>query len=224
MHFIEVLCVEKPMRRTIFRIRLPLALFITTILVLCGASYAIFYITFTTHIRGDYFRLENKHIETVFPRNWLAIPSHETNSNGTIHSLWLAAPYVYARMIIKIYDQNAAKAYLKQNNLTDAFSIIIFETEMVRNTIMQKNENASLVFIKNGTLSIFGLAANFTEFVIKRGLLSEDGEYYDWDWTIISLIDNKIIQIIFHGKEADYHQAYHSFQYILNSTKISEEE
>jgi len=200
--------------------RLPLAVFIIIIPVLWGVGFAIFYSAFTTHAHGDYFRLETNHLDLDFPRNWYAVPWEEKNSSGDRYGVLLAPTDIRASMFMVIYDENAARLYLEQNNVTDAFSATIFELKRLHNWALQKNENATLSFIENETISLFGHTGNCSTLIMEGGFVDDQGKFYNWTWTFMSFIDGKIFQIAYHGVEGDYDLAYRNFQFILNSTKI----
>lgn len=209
------------MRRTLFRMRLPLAIFIILILVSCAASSAILYSAFTAHVHGDYFRLETERLDVVFPRNWYAVPWEEKNSSGQRWGMLLAPGDLRASMFITIFDENAARTYLEQNDLSDgdAFSAAISEARRLHNWTLQQNVNATLRFIENGTISVSGYAASFSRIIIEGGFVDQ-GQYYNWTWTLMSFVDREVFQVAYHGVEDDYDRAHESFQFILNSTRI----
>jgi len=161
-------------------------------------------------------------LDVDFPKNWFAVPCEEKNSGGDRYGLLLAPPRLRASMFITIYDENASKTYLMKNNLTDAFTINMFEMERLYNWTLQKSENATLYLIDNGTRIISGYAMHFVTFTIRDGYIDDKGETYNWTWTFMSFVDSRIFQIAYHGIGEDYDSAYENFQFVLNSTRIKE--
>jgi len=200
--------------------RLPLALFIVTILVLAGASYVSFYSAFAAHVRGDYLRLETKYLDIDFPRNWFAMSWDQQNSSGARYGVFLAPPNLRAAMIITIYDENAAKTYLRQNNVSDSSSATIFELKRLYNWTLEKNANATLHFIENGTMPLFGYSADFSTFVLRDGFVDDQGTRYNWTWTFMTSMNTDIFQVAYHGVEEDYNLTLSSFKSLLNSTRL----
>jgi len=200
--------------------RLPIAIFIILILVLLGASSVIFYTIFTTHVHGDYFRLETTYLDVDFPKNWVAYPWEEKNSTGDKYGVMLGSPTLRASMFIVVYDEMATKTYLRQNNLTDAFSATVFESKRLYNWTLQENVNATLCFVENGTVLMSGYVGNFSTLIIKGGYVDDDGTPYNWTWTFMSFVGSRVFQVAYHGVGEDYYQSVDSFRFVLNSTRI----
>jgi len=189
------------------------------ILSLGVISYVIIYSALNTHARGDYFKLETEYVELDFPRNWVAMTWKDLNRSGNRYGLILTPMDLRASIFLMIYDENATKVYLKQNNIYDAFSSITFEVERIYNWSLEKNRDAKLDFVKNGTLNVSNHQANFTMFTIEGGYVDENQQRYNWTWMYISWIDDKLWQIALQGEEADWNKAYDNFNYLLNSTE-----
>jgi len=207
------------MRRTLFRMRLPLSLFIILILVSCAASYVVFYSAAAAHLRGDYFRLETKYLDIDFPRNWVAMSWEEKNSSGTKYGILLAPSNLRAAMLITVYDEDATKAYLEQYHVTDPSSVTVFELKRLYNWTLEKSGNATLQFVENGTIPLFGYMAKYSTAIIREGFVDDRGARYNWTWTFMSAMDGKIFQAAYHGVGEDYNLTANSFQSILNATR-----
>ena len=208
------------MRRILLRPPLPLIIFIILTLTSCLAGFAIFYNTLITHDRGKYFNLETSHLYVEFPKNWFVFRWEEKNITGNKYGLVLAPLNLRVLMLITIYDENATKTYLTQNNVSDAFSVNMFEIEKLYNLTMKRSSNVRLRFIENGTRIVSGYNMTYSTFIIINGYVDEEGDTHDWTWMFMSSVNDKIVQIAYHGIEMDYDLAYEEFQYILNSTKI----
>jgi len=199
--------------------RIPIAIFLMAILSLGIISYVIIYSALKTHARGDYFELETEYVELDFPRNWVAMTWKDLNRSGNRYGLILTPMDLRASVFLMMYDENATKVYLKQNSIYDAFSSITFEVERIYNWSLEKNKDARLDFVKNGTLNVSNHQANFTMFTIEGGYIDENQQRYNWTWMYISWIDDKLWQIALQGEEADWNKAYDNFNYLLNSTE-----
>ena len=208
------------MRRTLLRMRLPLAVFILAILVLSVASFAVFNSVFAAHVEGDHFKLETRYVDIDFPRNWYAFPWEDKNISGTKYGILLAPTELRASMFILVYDKDATKAYVEQNGILDASSLVVFELERLFNWTLEKSENATLHFLKNGTVDVSGYTLTYSTVMMEKGYVDDQGKNYNWTWTFMSYVSDKILQITYHGVEEDYGKALNSFQVILNSTKV----
>lgn len=208
------------MRRTLFRMRLPLALFAVLVLASLGASSAIFYYVFAAHSHGDDLRLETDHLDVIYPKNWLVSFGDEENFSGTIHVVGIFPTDLRASLIIRIFDEDATKGYMKQREIDDAFSANLVELKDVYDWILERNENATLSFVENGTVTVFNHIADFSTSII-GGYIDNWGNYYNnCTFTFMSFIDDrKITQIVYLGVEKDYEMVCDLFKELLD-TKI----
>ena len=179
----------------------------------------IIYYASKTYARGDYYVLETKYVEVDFPRNWIATTWEDANSSGNRYGVVFSPTDLRVSVFLIVYDENATKMYLEQNNIHDAVSSIAFEVERIYNWTMQKNEDANLIFVKNGTLDVSGHEAEFTMFTIEGGYVDEKQQHYNWTWIYISWMDSKVWQMAFQGEEGDWNQAFDTFSYVLNSAR-----
>ena len=204
------------MRQTLLRMRLPLALFVITLLVLCVISAAIFYSVLIAHSHGNYLRFETDYLEVDVPKDWFIIFGDQKNFSGTVHMIAIYPSNVRACMIIRIFDENATKGYLEQNKIGNVSSVIIIELERLYGWVLERNENATFFFVENGTMKILNHTAEYSTIVIE-GYVDNEGRYYNnCTWTFISFIDNKLFQVVYLGIEKDYETAQNVFQEILN--------
>lgn len=208
------------MRRTLLRMRLPLALFVILIVALCAISISIFWSVFAAHANGDYFRIETDHLDIDFPRNWIVSFGDQENFTGTIHVAGIFPPNIRASMIIRIFDENATRGYREQKGIDDASTANLAELRDVYNWILQRNENATLSFVENGTMRVFNYAASFSTSII-GGYVDRWGNYYNnCTFTFISSVESeRAIQIVYLGVEKDYEIVRNTFQDLLD-TKI----
>ncbi|MFB0503804.1 MAG: hypothetical protein ACETWE_08225 [Candidatus Bathyarchaeia archaeon] len=196
--------------RTLLKMRLPLTLFMLLILALCGAGGVIFYSVFAAHAQGDYLRVETDHLEIEFPRNGFVSFGDQENFSGTIHVAAVYPSDIRASMIIRIFDEDAAEGYLMQERIDDGSSANLVELRRLYNWVLQRNENATLSFIENGTMELFDYNADFTIILI-GGYVDNLGNYYsNCTWKFTSFIvtsftgSRKVIQVFYFGIEKDY--------------------
>jgi len=210
---------EMPLQLSISR--LPLMIFISILVGSLLLGCMEIYITVTTHSRGEYLRLENELIKVDFPRNWFAYSWNTENvTSGRIYSLVFSPPQSYSAIIFRIHDEQATQYYMKEFHLTNASSIVTFETERVRNWTLTKNENATVILKEKGGVIVSGNQADYSKIVIKDGI-EYNGAFYNMSFMIISYLKNeKLIQIIFWGRGEDYDKSLITFNAVLNSTDI----
>ena len=201
--------------------RLPLLIFLFIILGSVLLGFLVIYSIAATHSRGEYLRLENDFVRIDFPKNWFASSWSNKTSIGDAYNVFLASPTLISAIIFTIRDENATESFMREHNLTDAFSIATFETEKTYNWIKkEKNENASIIFRETGSIAVLGNQANYSKIIIKDGLLS-DGEYYNMSLLIMSYVkDGKLVEIVFWGRKEDCEKTSGLFEAVLNSTEI----
>lgn len=204
--------------RTLLKMRLPLALFVLLILALCVASSAIFYSVLATHAQGDYLRIETDHLEMDFPKNGFVSYGDQENFSGIIHVAAVYPSDIRASMIIRIFDENAAEGYLMEERIDDGFSANLVELRRLYDWVLQRNENATLSFIENGTMRLFEYNADFTTILI-GGYVDNLGNYYDnCTWKFTSFISSrKAIQVFYFGIDKDYEITYDLFQEMIDT-------
>ena len=204
--------------RTLLKMRVPLALFILLILALCGASGAIFCYVFTNHAQGDYLRIETDHLEIDFPKNGFVSYGDQENFSGTIHVAAVYPSDIRASMIIRIFDENAAQGYQREERVDDGSSANLVELRRLYDWVLQKNENATLSYIENGTVRLFEYNADFTIVVI-GGYVDNLGNYYDnCTWKFTSFVSSRrAIQMFYFGIEKDYEITRDLFQEMIDS-------
>ena len=174
----------------------------------------------TTHSRGEYLRLENEFIKIDLPKNWFVYSWNSENSTGDIYSVFLIPPNMLSAILLKIHDEKITQSFMKEHDLTDASSIVNFETERMYGWVQTKNENASIISRETGKLMLSGNQASYSKILIKDGIES-NGVYHNMSFLMISYIkDQKLIEIAFWGKNEDCEKLSNTFEAILNSTEI----
>jgi len=208
-----------PLQLTISR--LPLMIFLSIIIGSLLLGCVEIYITVAAHSKGEYLRLENEFIKVDFPRNWFAYSWNVENvTSGKIYGLVFSPPQLFSAIIFRIHDEQATQYYMKKFNLVDASSIVTFETERMRNWTLAKNENATVILKEKGEVIVSGSQAAYSKIVMENGIES-NGAFYNMSFLIISYLkDQKLVQIIFWGKEEDYEKSLIFFKTVLNSTDI----
>jgi hypothetical protein len=204
--------------RTLLKMRVPLALFVFLILALCVATSAIFYNVFTNHAQGDYLRIETDHLEIDFPKNGYVSSGDQENFSGTIHVAAVYPSDIRASMIIRIFDENAAQGYQREERVDDGSSANLVELRRLYDWVLQRNENATLSFIENGTMRLFEYNADFTTILIS-GYVDNLGNYYDnctWKFTS-SVSSRRVIQMFYFGIEKDYEITRDLFQEMIDT-------
>jgi len=199
----------------------PVIIFIALLIGCVLTSFGVLQYTLSTHVKGDYILLENNCLTLEFPKDWFAFSWIDRNVEaGKIYGVLFASPRLFSAMTFRIYDQAVTQRYMQENNLTDVPSIVLFETLKMYNESLKNNENATLVFLENGTITVSGHTALYSSFLIRDGF-KQDEEWYNLTCTFISYMsDQKLVQIAFWGKEDDWRQTRDIFDAVLNSTKV----
>jgi len=184
-------------------------------------GYIIIYMTFAAHSNGEYLHLDNEFVKVDFPRNWFAYSwKTENSTSGSVYGIVFASPQSLSAILFKIHDKQATQYYMKKFNLTDASSIVTFETERMCNWTVTKNENASVILREKGEVEVSGNQASYSKVIIKNGIES-NGAYYNMSFLMMSYIkDQRLVQIVIWGKKEDCEQLSDLFEMVLNSTDI----
>jgi len=200
--------------------RLPLLIFLLILIGSLLVGFSVIYEIVATHSRGEYLRFENEFIKIDLPRNWFVISWNDENSTGDIYSIFLASPDLVSAIIIRIYDEEATRNFMEEYNLTDALSIVAFESERIYNWTQSRSENASIIFNETGETMVLGNPASYSKIIIKDGIES-NGAFQDMSFMMISYIKNqKLIEISLWGENEDCKKIYDLFEAVLNSTEI----
>jgi hypothetical protein len=213
------------MKRYLFRLRLPLAIFILSILASYIVSYTIFYSALSSHaspIRDNYLQIKNNYLEIDFPKFLYAVENETGNvGSGNIYTLTFYTVDSHAIMVFRFYDEKATQSFMSENNLSDAFSIVVSQVKKIYDWTRENNVNASLFFVENGTRKVSSLDTNYSIIIVEDGFKDENGALSNIAGIFISGISQqRIFVIMFYGQEDDWKQSslQEIFQNILNST------
>ena len=221
-YFLGLLDAVSPLRLELPRP--PLLIFLSLILISLILGSCIIYSTVSAHRKGDYLHLESDVLEVDFPANWFAFSWETVNetTNGKIFSFLIFASNMFSAISIQVFDENATRQYMMENNLSDVSSASFKETQRLFKWISRKNENASIISSENGTL-IAGVSksfASFTRILIKDGF-EDRGSFYNVSCTVISYMEGKnLVRIAFWGKDEDCDKASGILERILNTTLV----
>jgi len=214
------------MRPYLFRLRLPLAIFIILVLASFAAGYALINYTITintSRIRGDYFYLKTQSLEVDFPKDWYAAKWDDVNQSGAIY-ITLFSPYNLPVVVFfRIFNEEATATFLSENLLTDAFSVVVFEVNRIYEWCrINNNPDATLSFIENVTVSVSNYEANYSKIIIYKGFKQDVIIGNISGIFIAQLRQQKLVQIAFYGREEEWNQpsVQEAFKIILNSTKL----
>jgi hypothetical protein len=184
----------------------------------CLASSAVIYFTLTAHLTGDHLRFKNEYFEILFPKNWYGFSWEDRNATtGNLYTFLFGPTDMFVWANIVVYDEVATNNLMEENNLTDAFSVVIHGATTLYEQALQNNNNATFFFIENGTSMVSDHKAYYTEFAIRDGFTLDDA-FYNMTCIFISYIDlQRLVHIAFQGEEEDWIQAYDTFETILDS-------
>lgn len=206
--------------------RPPLVIFIALVLGSCLVTGGVIQLTLSSHLNGDYILLENEYMKIKFPKNWYAASWKDINVTvGNKYGIMVAPTDLFATVVFRLYDEQAAQNFMKENNLTDTFSAVIFKANQLYNWSLQSNGNATLFFVENGTKTVSGYRADYVKVFIKGGYVetADDGTTTTHNVTGIFLScmnRQSLLEILFWGIEDDWGRTYGTFEVMLNSIKI----
>lgn len=215
------------LRYKIFGLRLPLAIFLISVIMLVGIGYAIIYSTLKDNLSedGESIIVETETFQFRFPRNWYAYPIWENESICTINLVNAELDSILGMMCYK--SQEYTRALLKEHNLNDNLSISLFEINRFYNYLREKgkSENITLYIVENGTITVSGHNAAYAIFFIKNAFESR-GTYYNFTGIFISLATNgNLFEVVFYTwKDQTWNERCNTFKTrVLNSLVIKHE-
>jgi len=155
-------------RRKIFGLRPPLAIFIILVIALFSAGYLIIHFSLSRNLSedGEYILFETDFLKFEFPRNWRARPKWENNSLCIINMLNTEADSFFGLIYYKSWK--FAQSVFSEFDLKDGLSIATFEINKFYSKIRERAQNATLQFLENGTLNVSGYDAAYTIFHIEN--------------------------------------------------------
>ena len=201
--------------------RLPLLIFLLIVCISLILGFSIIYFTVATNRRGDYLSLNNDVLSVNFPINWFALTWESSNRSlgGKVFSLIIFPPDKFSAISIQVYDKVATERFFIEEKLSDPAAIAYQDAQRFFDWILEKNENASVISIVNGT-AYAGASRNiarYSKIIIRNGFKSSDGKYYNMSCMVLSFInEDNLVRIAFWGKQEDYEDTFEVFQRILS--------
>jgi len=205
-------------------LRLPLIIYLASVLCSCLVCYALVYSLVGAHQSGnhpDYLRLETEHLEMEFPRKWLALQWGKSNESGSfcgVELVELAA--TNARASFSMLDDSATQYFLTRYGLLNALSVVNFAAQRTFEGILTRSPNATFHSLRNGTTTVSGLGASYTVITI-RGVLDEDGVSHNVTGTFIAAsYQQGMACFSLYSLEEAWEESSLTLQTILDSTTI----
>jgi len=229
---------DKTMIAKLFGIRLPLAIFVLSVLVFLSVGSLMIYSALISNLvdDGNWLHIKTDVCELNFPKHWYLARVGGREGNKTIYIIYLLG-YLLSDDLVSVnlvfYNKAATQDFMKENNLTDVSTVPYFEAQQMYNRILSENENATLHFIeeksellgfitewaRNRGYNAYSLLVN-----IKNAYEVKD-VYYNVTGLFISLmIDHqRLLEIIFYGEENSWEKNQGNFEKVLSSIKIISE-
>ncbi|MEM1581832.1 MAG: hypothetical protein QXK89_04895 [Candidatus Bathyarchaeia archaeon] len=218
------------MRARIFRLRLPLAIFILLILSFLIAGSLMMHITLMSNSvnDGNWFLIKTESCELKFPKKWY-VEKGSSDENGTVYIINLFSEDFKTIMHLKFYSKAATLNFMGKNNLTSVSLVPSFEVQRIYNWSLKLNENATLYYIKE-KLEITNFIEKWAEtrnyeayyslINIKDAYKSQDTFYNTTGLFVSLVISERLIEIIFYGEEVSWGVNQEYFKIVLDSMKI----
>jgi len=205
--------------------RLPLLIFLLMICISLIIGFSIIHFTVAANRRGDYLSLNNDVLSLNFPVNWFALTWESSNNSfgGKVFSLIIFPPDKFSAISIQIYDKAATERFFIEGNLSDPAAIAYRDVRRFFDWILEKNENASVISIVNGTVYA-GASRNiarYSKILIRNGFKSSDGKYYNMSCIVLSFMNgDNLVRVAFWGEQGDYEETSEVFQRILSDLVV----
>jgi hypothetical protein len=219
------------MRSKLFGIRLPLAVFLISILAFLAAGYLTIHITLMGNLTedGNYLNISMRTIKFKLPRSWRTPYPYVTPfwENESICAIYLLnAEEDAMTYIIHYKTQESVQGFIRGQNITDEFSVAIFEIERFYEWFLERSQNATLQFVENGTIKVSERQASYSKIQIKNISMST-GENISYNITgifISSLTERNLLEIIFYTwRDQAWNATYNDFQILVNSLVVKYE-
>lgn len=205
-----------------FRARLPLLLFLLTLLSFLIAGSILMHLTLMNNlVNGDRLRIKTDFFELIFPKDWGADKVESMGKNKII-MINLVSADLEAILHLEFYDENATRDFMqKNNNFINISDTITLKIQELYNWSLIQNENATLFINDKGLMKLYGYEAYYMLVKISNGY-RKNNIFYNVTCLFISLlIDNKyLFEIIFYGEEYSWEKNYKYFEEIINSIRI----
>lgn len=203
------------LRYKIFGLRLPLAVFLISVIMLVGVGYIIIYSTLRDNLSedGESIIVKTEIFQFKFPRNWYAYPLWENESICVINLVNAESDSILG--IIYYKRQEYTRNLIKEHNLNDDLSISLFEVNRFYNYLRERrgSENITLYIVGNGTIPVSGYNAAYIIFFIENAFES-GGTYYNLTGIFISLtINENLFEVVFYTwKDQIWNERYDTFK------------
>jgi len=196
---------------------------LTLILILASVlvSLGILYYTQATHLEGDLLRFENQFVEMKLPKNWYGTPmEYNFESSGKTFSAIIFDPSKIVYIGLSIFDETSTETFLNNCKLTDARSVINYEVNMTYYEIRKNSENATLVFIENGTKMVSGYEAEYSVYKILDGYVENDVPK-NISYMMLSYFHNqKLVQIAYWGSEEYFDSSLQEIEIFISNLRV----
>jgi len=218
----------------LFGMRLPLAIFVLSVLVFLSVGSSIIYSTLINNLveDGNWLHIKTDICELNFPKQWYLDKGSSGEGNKTIYIINLFSDDLQTIVHLKFYGKAATQDFMKENNLTDVSLVPNFEAQRIYNWSLSQSGNATLHFVEEKP----ELLSFITEWARNRGYnvhylliniknaYEVRNVYYNTTGLFISLmIDHqRLLEIIFYGEENSWEKNQDNFKKVLSSIKISE--
>lgn len=215
----------------LFGMRLPLAIFILTILSFTITGTTIIHLTLINNMTDEnWLRLKTEFIKLNFPKTWY-VEKGSVDRNGKIFMISLFSEDFRAIVHFAFYSEAATQNFIKSNNITHVSLIPRFDVQEIYNwTRSQRSANATLhiveirpdllEFIENWAKN-HGYEIHYLMINIENAFVMDNTLYNTTGLFISSLINQRLIKIIFYGEENSWNKNQENFKKILNSLEIS---
>ncbi|MEM2587100.1 MAG: hypothetical protein QXV23_02260 [Candidatus Bathyarchaeia archaeon] len=184
-------------KRKIFGLRLPIAIFIILILTFFLTGYLLIYFTLLRNLSedGECISFETDFFRFKFPRNWYAQPKWENDSLCIINVLTTEYDSFLGLIYYKSWEY--AQSIFSGLDLRDGLLITTFEVNRFYGELHKRSQNATLQFLRNGSLEISGYSATYTIFRIEN-VAAENLQYNFTGIIIYFLTDRGAVEIVFY--------------------------
>jgi len=205
--------------------RLPLLIFLLMICISLILGFSIIHFTVATNRRGDYLSLNNDVLSVNLPSSWFALTWESSNKSlgGKVFSLIIFSPNKFSAISIQIYDKAATERFFIEGNISDPIVVAYRDIQRFFDWILEKNENASIISIVNGT-TYAGASKNvarYSKILIRNGFKSSEGKYYNVSCIVLSFVnESNLVRVAFWGEQGDYEDTSEVFQKILSNLVV----
>jgi len=209
--------------------RLPLAIFVLTVLAFVMVGSIIMQLTLMSNlVDANWLCLREKFLKLNFPKSWHA-EKGSIDRNGTVYIVNLFSDDYKTILHFEFYSEEATRSFMENNNLTQVSSVPEFDAREVYSWVSRQNSNATYDvisvdpdlsnFIENWA-SVRGYKVYCFFIRIRNAYTINNVSHNATGLFLSSMIDQKLIKVIFYGEESSWSENQEKFRKILNSTEI----